>query len=276
MTGLPPRSRPSTKRARPRFGIVAAVLLLLWSLTPVVVAGQITLYDGGLGTAPSQQGWFFRYLPPVPPMTEQVGGGATTIDTTASPLLMAGIFTTDPLDPGQVHPGMPTLDRALGYTVGFDVRIDSEDHGARVDRAGFSVTVLGNDLRGIELGFWTDQVWAQSDNPLFTHAEGAAFDTRTMTHYDLSVLGSSYTLFANGSQILTGSLRDYSAWGAPYTTANQLILSDNTTSASARFDIARVTLNAAVPEPPASLLLVIGSLASAGLCRLARRRSADS
>lgn len=240
-------------------------LLLSCLLASCAEAGEITLYNGALGTAPSQQGWFYRYLPPSPPVADQVSGGVTTIDTTSSALIHAGYFTTDPLNTSQVHPGMPMLDRGQGYTVSFDVRIDAEDHGTRDDRAGFSVIVLGSDGKGIELGFWSDQVWAQSDQPLFTRAESALFQTSSMTHYALSILGAGYGLYAGGELILAGALRDYSSFGPPYSTPNQVFLGDDTSSASARFGLARVAVNlAAIPEPSSFLLLAVGAVAAAG------------
>lgn len=224
-------------------------------------ADPINLYDGTQNTAPNQQGWSFRYLPLFPAVGQTVSGGLTTVDTTASLNTQAGYFTTDPLGINGVHPKMPLLNRAVGYTVDFGVRVQAEDHGSRVDRAGFSVIVLGTDLKGIELGFWTNEIWAQADSPMFTHAEGVARDTTVLTNYALSVLGSNYTLYADGSPILTGPLRDYSAFGAPYNTANQIFLGDDTTSAGARFSIAHVNVNlAAVPEPSGLILISIGGM----------------
>lgn len=49
-------------------------------------------------------------------------------------------------------------------------RLAQETHN-RPERAGFSVILLGADRRGIELGFWRDQVFAQADQPLFTRGE---------------------------------------------------------------------------------------------------------
>ena len=61
---------------------------------------------------------------------------------------------------------MPQLDRTAGYTVRFTAQVQEELHNNN-NRAGFSVIVLSSDLKGIELGFWEDQVWAQADMPRF-------------------------------------------------------------------------------------------------------------
>jgi hypothetical protein len=63
------------------------------------------------------------------------------------------------------------LDRMHGYQVRFTAQVVAESHVSN-DRAGFSLLVTGSDKRGIELGFWENEVWAQaggSSQP-FTHA----------------------------------------------------------------------------------------------------------
>jgi len=121
------------------------------------------------------------------------------------------------------------------------------------------------------LGFWTDEIWAQSgkpsDNELFIHSEGISFDTTSMTDYSLSVLNDEYTLFSGNTQLLTGQLRNYSDWtnpipGAgsfPYDAPNFLFFGDDTTSAKANVEIAKIELNTpSVPEPSAIFLFLIG------------------
>jgi hypothetical protein len=96
----------------------------------------------------------------------------------------------------------------------------------------------------------------------FTQGEGVAFDTAaSVQRYDLSVLGNSYALYANGnyqSAILSGLLRDYTPEGSPYTISNFLFLGDNTTSARGKFKIDTITLTneaiAATPVPVPGLL----------------------
>src|SRR5262249_25272327 len=114
--------------------------------------------------------------------------------------------------------------------------------------------------KGVELGFWSNQVWAQNDSPLFTHGEGASFDTtKALTDYALTVLGGSYSLSADGQPLLGGPVRDYSAFGLPYTLKIFLFFGDDTSSAWARVEIARVTLGA-VPEPSSLALAGLGAV----------------
>jgi hypothetical protein len=223
-----------------------------------------TLYNGSLDTLPGAQGWTTLILGG----SETVGGGATTLDTTAlGNTGRGGYARTDLL-----------LDHTAGYTLQFDLQVLSEAH-ANDNRAGFSIIVLSSDNKGIELGFWQNEVWAQSDSPvLFQHAEGAAFDTTAaLTRYDLRLLSSGYILSLNGSStpLLTGSLRDYSAFGAPYDTPNFLFLGDDTTSARGSVRLARVSLSAAAPEPAPFALLLIGLTTAAISAHGAIRRNAS-
>ena len=124
----------------------------------------------------------------------------------------------------------------------------------KADRAGFSVIALSQDNR----------IWAQEDGTsqatpslepdgttagntqtLSTQAEFTALNTTTDTQYDLAIKGDNYQLFANGSLIFSGRLRDYSAFVPasqvisgipvnppnPYNIANLVFLGDNTPTA---------------------------------------------
>lgn len=156
------------------------------------------------------------------------------------------------------NPAFPTLDRGLGFELSFVLAITSENH-ASVDRAGFSVLLLGSDSRGIELGFWENEIWAQTSNPIFKHGEGVSIDTRQQRSYQLRIVNDTYSLLEGSTSLLSGSVRDYTASGQlPYTLPNYLFLGDNTSSASADIQLGTVTLQSnltAVPEP-SSLYLV--------------------
>jgi hypothetical protein len=132
----------------------------------------------------------------------------------------------------------------------------AEEHNNR-HRAGFVALVLGNNRRGIELGFWLNEIWAQEGgvDDLFTHAEGAAHDaTAALTEYALAIQGDNYTLSAAGSPILSGPLRPPPAFTGPidpYETPNFLFLGDNTRSAAANTELAYIALTGAtLPATP--------------------------
>jgi hypothetical protein len=197
------------------------------------------LYDGALGTLPGEQG--FDYLAYPAGATQTISNGGTILDTTASQGISAGYFGRASL--------MPVLDRTAGYTVTFEVQLLAESHSTP-HRAGFSLIALSDDdegsqpVLGIELAFWPDEIWAQDDDTqggtIFTHAEGAAFDTSQPLTYSLHIVDETYSLAAGGQGVLSGRLRDYSGWTGfpdPYETPNFHFLGDDTTSASGRVKI---------------------------------------
>jgi len=226
---------------------IASVSSAAPSTTPVV------LYDGALGNMPDNQGW--AYLASGGSATRTPSGGATTLDTSSSKGISAGYFADQGGFFGSTAP-VPALDRTIGYTVSFTVQVELEDHAGsdknndgKEDRAGFSLIVLSSDTRGIELGFWKDRIWAQeggTGSTLFTQAESAPFDTQSARRpYALVVQGDTYTLSSNGTPILSGSLRDYTAFSGlpdPYETPNLIFLGDDTKSASAKIDLAYVAV----------------------------------
>lgn len=206
--------------------------------------GAQVLFDAAQGTLPQQQGWDYVALPGAAVLAHT--GSAARLDTGGSAREQAGFATIAPA----------VLDRAAGFAVEFMARLIEENH-AHPDRAGFSVIVLDQEARGIELGFWRDRVFAQADVPLFTHAEDAALAWGDeASTFSLSFTGLEYSLFVDGARVLRGPLRDYSAFAGGfdvYETPNFLFLGDDTTSAGAVMELSRVALVRPVRlamEPP--------------------------
>ena len=112
-------------------------------------------------------------------------------------------------------PNLPVLDSAGGYSLRFSLAINAES--SVPDRAGFSLLVVGNDRRAIELDFKSNQIFAQA--AAFGRAETVvpSFNLAARNNYQLSVANGRYRLLANGSQILTGALRRYAFDPAPAT-----------------------------------------------------------
>ncbi len=241
-----------------RILVIVGVMASAWGGT----ATATVLYDGALGTAPETQGWLaFGELGGT--ASRVTAGGATTFSTTSNSTIQAGYSNYAGLT--LVNPAFPQLDRVAGYTVTLDMQVLSESH-ASANRSGVSLLVLSDDLLGIEVAFWEDEVWVQS-GPDFLHAEGASFDTTAaMTRYDLTILGGGYSITADGNPLLVGSLRDYSSFGFPYSLSNYLFLGDNTTSASGSFEVEQL---AVVPEPSIGLVTTVCALA---LLRLREQR----
>lgn len=226
--------------------IVAASLL---TCSPALAG---VLYDGALGTTPVDQGLPYASIPFV--NYYATAGGITTLDTTPG--------DNDAIYAGFVTQSAEPLDRVAGYTLRFDVRVDSSTF-TNSSRAGFSVIALSSDKLGIELGFHADEIFAQG-GPAFVRAEEVAFDTTAaITRYDLEVLGSVYTLKANGVTKLTGALRDYTPFVGtidPYETPNFLFFGDDTTSARGKTQISYIAT--IVPEPMvgASMMALLGAV----------------
>jgi len=236
--------------------VVVAVLTLGAMRASGAVSSSATtvLYDGALGTQPEAQGFVFLDLPSGA-AARTWADGATLLDTLAFTNTYAGYTARSGLVPG--------LDRQAGYGVQFTTQLLSESHAGSDrnsdgvdDRAGFSVTVLSTDTVGIELGFWTDRVWAQeggSPPNLFTQAERVNFDTTSgLITYTLAISGTAYTLWANGAPLLSGPLRDYTAFTGPldpYETPNLIFLGDNSASARASVRLAAVSVTTGPPLP---------------------------
>ena len=229
---------------------------VLWAAfqtdSPNMTADTVILYDGSLGTTPDQQG--FSFLAFGTSSSQQYTNGATVLDTTADSSEQAGYFNRE----------TQKLDRTLGYKVHFTIQLEEEDH-ANPDRAGFSVIVLSDDLLGLELAFWKDEIWVQeggSGADLFTHGEGVNFDTTAgLVAYELSVIDGAYMLSANGAPILTGLLRDYTAFDDfpdVYETPGLFFMGDDTSTAAAKSIISYGALEiqseaapTATPQPTA-------------------------
>ena len=221
---------------------------------PAIPHSAYLLYDGALSTGtPETQGFVYLTYPfGGAQATQTFTQSVTILDTTSQMGDYAGYFARPTW--------YPSLDRVGGYQVLFTVQALTETHTSQ-HRAGFSLLVESSDKRGIELGFWANEIWAQeggSSQP-FTHAEGAVFTTTAeLIDYGLIVWGDSYTLTANGVAVLSGPLRDYTLAPPPplplnpYTTPNLIFLGDDTSSACARIKFLRA---AVIDAPPHMVFL---------------------
>jgi hypothetical protein len=213
---------------------------------------DIVLFDGRLGADPVAQQWWFLADPPGGRAHSQAEPAAIRLNTLGQPNDKAGYFTHDPVSSDLLrHPGLPVLSRRAGFSLFFDAQLEQESH-SRDDRAGFSVIVITDDQKGLELGFWMNQVWAQSDAgpPLFqdSRAESAAWTAPAQPiRFELAVRGNRYTLRAGSKPLLKGPLRDYTRFGGfPYTQPNFIFLGDDTGSAAASVLLAYVAVR---PDP---------------------------
>lgn len=241
-----------------------SLLAIGWALAVGSAAhGAGVLYDAALGTLPSAQNWQYQANPNNGPVSQQVSAGVLTMDSTLDRADRAGypsrLPTIPPLPPFSNHPLVGTLDRTQGFTLRIDARLDAEGHST-THRAGFSLLVVCDDLRAIEIGFWTNRIWAQDDDTgggvLFTQAEAVDLDTTaSQVIYELSIDTDHYRLFADGSPILGGPLRDYTnasgLAGLVYSTENLVFFGDNTSSADARAEVSLIVLTEGPRQGPA-------------------------
>ena len=212
------------------------------SATSQVNTKTLVLYDAASGFIPATHLMSFTDFPfgAAPPIYENQ---ATVLDTTKSgDETYAGWVST-----AASIAEFPLLDQAEGVQLDFSVQVENESH-ANNQRSGFNVIILGNDAKGIELALWENEIWVQNDNVtggLFTHGEGAIFNTTNFTNYEIIISADTYTLSANDTPILNGPLRDYSSFEGfpdPYQTPNFLFIGDNTTSAQARIRLGYVSV----------------------------------
>jgi hypothetical protein len=234
------------------------LVLLAWFPVVGLQAAPIILYNDADTSKPlpGDQAWL-------------LSGGSGSPTETAVPGLGVQLVTDNATSWGYTNflkSAIGPLDRTQGFSLSFELQINSESHNGSGVRAGFSIILLSdNDLSGnnlgVELAFWEDQIWAQNFDFL-SRGESNAFDTtQKEVLYNLSILGSQYTLTGDGTTLLDGSLRNYTSPSIPYQLPNYLFLGDDTSSAQADIILGEVILNplpAAVPAPPAWGLLLLG------------------
>lgn len=234
-------------------------------------AAPIILYNSTTGQKPQDQGWFYNadngtFGQPAASVIETNLANTMLLDT-ADPITdRAGYIRSSLL--GNIPVGVH-FDRMQGYALSINAQVFNESHATN-DRAGFSLLVLGSDNFGVELGFWSDRIFAQSTT--FTHVEEALYDnTQVISNYTLSVFENTYSFFAPGlATPLTGPLRKYPTAGFPtdpYGLSNFLYFGDNTRSAEAQVNFTQISYSpVAIPEP-SCLLCGAAGLVALGLWR---------
>jgi hypothetical protein len=211
----------------------------------------LVLYDAAGGAIPRAPLMSFTDFPQGGALPTYLDGTTVMDTTTFGRETYAGWTSSE-----ATTPGFPSLDRTAGFQLDFTLQIEDESHRNN-NRAGFSLIALSDDARGIELAFWENEIWVQSDNStggLFKHGEGVVFPTTTdLIDYRLTIIDDAYTLTANTQPILSGPVHDYNAFDGfpdPYETPNFLFLGDDTTSAQARIQLRFLSVTGTEPVVP--------------------------
>lgn len=258
----------------------AAALLLLGSGARAQVT--YTLYDAAMGGRPGDQPWLRQGNTGGTETGPSAGSPFTNLNTTASNTLQNGYSNYNlSLAPTLVNPAFPSLNRATGVTLTFTMR--QADATGTLDparpRAGFSVILLDNDRRGVEIGFQGDTLFTQAPGFLqpaaVTSGANITALTSALTTYTLTFTGDNYALTSGGTTLLNGTVQDYTGTpglaGIVYNTPRYLFLGDNTTGAGASTDLSFVSVTVAAPEPGTLALVASGALGVLGLAVLRRR-----
>ena len=176
------------------------------------------------------------------------------VDSNANSAEYSGYSNYNPLTSEFVNPSFPTLDQNNGYSIFFNVALNTANDTNNNDRAAFSITAIGAGNAGIEIGFDSTQIFAQNDD--FTQAETQSFNTSTSTDYQLTVSGNAYQLLADTGggflNVINGSLRTYNfdplnsnpplGTFNPYEIPNFLFFGDNTGAADGTFTLGEISV----------------------------------
>ena len=248
------------------FLFVALTAAGVWLMAGPARAETDILYTPQGVTTPADQGFGYLVNPPLGAQSTVVGSPTgATLTTSAATGESAGFFTHNPFTGAVIHPASRPLDRAAGFCVRFHLAVTAEAH-TTANRAGFSVIAITSDGRGVEIGFWTDEIWCYEDDRdgagfLFTHAEEVAQQPAVMAgvrRYDLVVMGERYVLCIGGEPVLSGRLRDYRAFTGPvfpifgeldpYEVPNLVFFGDDTSSASSRSVLGALSIHRLSPD----------------------------
>jgi hypothetical protein len=236
-------------------------------------AGATVIYNPGQGV-PGAQGW----------LTAGSGSGSGSQAVVNGLLAFDSTGSSDAYGNGRFFPG--ALDTSAGFLLSWQLQLKSEEHTSD-NRAGFSLLLQGQDqTKSLELGFWTDKVWAlkyeaggADSGYLRDAAATASFDTQSALHtYTLTVLNDQFSLEADNTLLFGGALRDYPTIGLstlPYLAQSFIFFGDDSSRGKSTANIGAIQLLPlqAVPEPSVALL-VAASLVGLALTRRTQRSAA--
>lgn len=235
----------------PRICYAQFFIIYFALLQPCLLSAQFTysdasktnLYDASLGTHPDGQGWLFvSNLFDESETVRFTENGLHSFNTLADISEQSGYF-------GINHPGIDLLMKEQGLNLIFDLQIIDEN-SLSVNRGGFSIILLTDDLLGLELVFKKDSIWVYTSD--FLIGEVQPVNTASdLSEYSISITEGEYEIFIDGILQLNGPLRDYSGFGPPYNIPNFIFFGDNTSSAGVHIHLSQIILETDkyIPEP---------------------------
>jgi hypothetical protein len=232
-----------------------------------------TLYSGtnfvvppnlGLGT-PGVRRLAYGQIPvPFSAGVPFAGGAGTGSLNTSNVFIFntgyAGYTNYDPTTLNLLPSFTTKLDGDTGFNLAFTLQINAET--SNPNRAGFSLTVTSANQTGIELGFRTNQIFAQSSN--FIETINSAINTTVSRNYTLQVINGKYTLLDGATPVGNLSNQPLISYNFnpalssppltfnPYTSPNFLFFGDNTDQGNANFTISNISVNALPVAKPES------------------------
>ena len=271
-----------------RLSVLLRHIVIAWvaiSVLPASAATQV-LYDGALGTDntynPTTPGWLSGELVGLTQTVTPGEGTAVALSVPPVPFFSGnsalGGYSSNFSSGAVVNPAFPSLDRSVGFSLGLGFLVSQESHSGNLNRAGFSIILIGSDLKGVEIGFQNDRIFAQNDSTggIFTAGESTttpAVIGTSFNRWDLAIQSNGYALTRGGAAVLSGALRDYSSSGiTAYTTPNYLFFGDDTQSAQAAFAINFASITTPIPEPSGFAMLLAGLVLVGAIAH--RRRAA--
>jgi len=213
---------------------------------------ETILFDGTLNTLPTEQGYLFLQGNGSS-QADVLSNNRVTVNTHNGPPSLGYVNYSLMQLPFPVNSSphvnpfnarFPVLNPTEGYTVSFNLALDSEQ-SSDPNQAGLTLLVVSDKEAGeIEFGFTETQIFAK--NADFIPGESVNFNTQSATDYELAVKDQSYTLLANGQPILSGPLRNYGVGETnTYSYPNWFFLGDNTDQASSMFSLGSLSIEVA-------------------------------
>lgn len=264
--------KPMTLRLS-MIGLRGAVAALALATSVSATAATQVLYDPAVITDPALAGWLAGSLVFVSTSYGVNGVSITPLGdgSVAGYSNYSFALVSNPGAP-LVNAAFPVLNSAAGFRLGFGMDLDSENHSGNPDRAGFSVTLIGSDLKGVEIGFQSDRIFAQSlsgNSFVASTIPGESTTSASLVNaafrpnrWDLAVTGGTYALTLGNQTVISGATHDYSSYIGngqnAYRTPNFVFFGDNTTSARADFTFSYAAITTPVPEPEQAPMYVAG------------------